>query len=193
MALRLRSLTGCATCKRRRKKCDEKKPICSACARLELRCWYEQKPAAHNVSANRAVPLLGHPGPATTPRLPKSPQPWRHQSISEKNAIHRAPSSVLAFYGPLCSEEVQDLRLVWQMMYQDELIYHATVACFSLVFGRLPQHGQLCRSSYCSALQQARERLTTRVLHRDDLIALQMTVFFLGLMDVSRWNLLSPC
>ncbi|KAJ5106897.1 hypothetical protein N7456_003572 [Penicillium angulare] len=37
----LRSRAGCLTCKRRRKKCDERKPICSGCQRNYLDCdWY---------------------------------------------------------------------------------------------------------------------------------------------------------
>lgn len=38
---RLRSAEGCLTCKRRRKKCDENKPRCGACKRLELRCLWK--------------------------------------------------------------------------------------------------------------------------------------------------------
>ena len=32
--------TGCVTCKSRRVKCDEKKPICNRCAALGKRCFY---------------------------------------------------------------------------------------------------------------------------------------------------------
>jgi hypothetical protein len=33
---RLRTKTGCISCRRRRKKCDELKPKCNACERLKL-------------------------------------------------------------------------------------------------------------------------------------------------------------
>lgn len=188
MAIRLRSRTGCAACRRRRKKCDERKPTCSACARLDLRCWYEEATAAHIISHDRGVTPPGHSEPIMNPRFCKNLPPWRYQSVYEQTIVHRAPSSISAFYGPLCSKEVQDLRLIWQMVHHDDLLYRATIACFSLVFGTTPQHGQLCRWSYCSALQQARERLTSRISYRNDLLVLQTTVFFLGLMDVSRCN-----
>lgn len=41
---RFRSLTGCFTCRRRKKKCDEKKPKCVACSRNKLQCAW---PAAN--------------------------------------------------------------------------------------------------------------------------------------------------
>ncbi|WEJ95617.1 hypothetical protein PSN45_003140 [Yamadazyma tenuis] len=35
-----RSKAGCLSCRRRKKKCDETKPICNACKRLNLECSY---------------------------------------------------------------------------------------------------------------------------------------------------------
>ncbi|KAJ1330848.1 C6 transcription factor Pro1 [Microdochium nivale] len=43
---RLRSLRGCWTCRLRRKKCDETRPVCATCSGLEINCQYgESKPA----------------------------------------------------------------------------------------------------------------------------------------------------
>lgn len=39
---KLRTKTGCSTCRTRRKKCDEAKPICSACHRLNIQCIYRE-------------------------------------------------------------------------------------------------------------------------------------------------------
>lgn len=42
---RLRSLRGCWTCRLRRKKCDETRPVCTTCSTLEVTCHYgEAKP-----------------------------------------------------------------------------------------------------------------------------------------------------
>lgn len=38
-----KSRTGCCTCKKRKKKCDEAKPTCGACKRLGLECNYSMK------------------------------------------------------------------------------------------------------------------------------------------------------
>ncbi|KAI0173861.1 fungal-specific transcription factor domain-containing protein [Pestalotiopsis sp. NC0098] len=41
----IRSFSGCWTCRLRRKKCDEKHPMCSTCAALEITCHYSyEKP-----------------------------------------------------------------------------------------------------------------------------------------------------
>ncbi|KAH7325562.1 fungal-specific transcription factor domain-containing protein [Stachybotrys elegans] len=37
-ARHMKSSNGCANCRRRRKKCDERRPICGDCARLNLHC-----------------------------------------------------------------------------------------------------------------------------------------------------------
>lgn len=37
---RQRSRKGCYTCRRRKKRCSEEKPVCSACVRLKLECSY---------------------------------------------------------------------------------------------------------------------------------------------------------
>ncbi|KPM36481.1 hypothetical protein AK830_g10078 [Neonectria ditissima] len=45
MSAKVRSNAGCWTCRLRRKKCDEKRPICDGCGALEIQCYYdEQKP-----------------------------------------------------------------------------------------------------------------------------------------------------
>ncbi|CAH0055612.1 unnamed protein product [Clonostachys solani] len=40
-----RSKTGCRACRRRKVRCDERKPVCSACERLNLPCAYGSGPA----------------------------------------------------------------------------------------------------------------------------------------------------
>src|ERR1700712_5507928 len=37
-----RTSNGCWTCRLRRKKCDEKPPVCDACAALHITCHYGQ-------------------------------------------------------------------------------------------------------------------------------------------------------
>ncbi|KAJ5249169.1 fungal-specific transcription factor domain-containing protein [Penicillium chermesinum] len=38
-----RSSNGCWTCRLRRKKCDERQPVCDACAALYITCYYNQE------------------------------------------------------------------------------------------------------------------------------------------------------
>ncbi|KAM5355326.1 hypothetical protein ACJ41O_001972 [Fusarium nematophilum] len=45
MSAKVRSNAGCWTCRLRRKKCDEGRPVCEACGTLEITCHYgEEKP-----------------------------------------------------------------------------------------------------------------------------------------------------
>ncbi|KAI8674800.1 Zn(2)-C6 fungal-type domain-containing protein [Fusarium keratoplasticum] len=49
----IRSRTGCFTCRRRKKKCDEKKPVCSGCKRNKLEChWPEPTNNNNNNSSS---------------------------------------------------------------------------------------------------------------------------------------------
>ncbi|KAI1377765.1 hypothetical protein F4677DRAFT_444353 [Hypoxylon crocopeplum] len=43
-----RSKTGCSSCRRRKVRCDESKPVCNACTRLGLTCSYEPGRAANS-------------------------------------------------------------------------------------------------------------------------------------------------
>ncbi|KAI5467477.1 fungal-specific transcription factor domain-containing protein [Mariannaea sp. PMI_226] len=43
MSAKVRSNAGCWTCRLRRKKCDEKHPICEGCAALEITCHYDDE------------------------------------------------------------------------------------------------------------------------------------------------------
>ncbi|CAH0029727.1 unnamed protein product [Clonostachys rhizophaga] len=46
MSAKVRSNAGCWTCRLRRKKCDEERPICAGCQALEITCYFdEEKPS----------------------------------------------------------------------------------------------------------------------------------------------------
>lgn len=45
----LKSKFGCDRCKLRRKKCDEQRPVCDTCARLNLICKYSTNPLAQEL------------------------------------------------------------------------------------------------------------------------------------------------
>ncbi|KAI1764437.1 hypothetical protein GGR53DRAFT_323431 [Hypoxylon sp. FL1150] len=48
-----RSKTGCSSCRRRKVRCDETKPLCQACQRLGLTCSYEPGRAANSAETLR--------------------------------------------------------------------------------------------------------------------------------------------
>lgn len=58
-----RSRAGCLSCKERKKKCDETRPRCSDCRRLNLPCrWWSRSPVSGSVSElDRQSPSQGVP------------------------------------------------------------------------------------------------------------------------------------
>ncbi|KAK5061154.1 hypothetical protein LTR84_007696 [Exophiala bonariae] len=53
---KLRTKTGCSTCRTRRKKCDEVRPICSACHRLNIQCVYREASSSSEESRDSSEP-----------------------------------------------------------------------------------------------------------------------------------------
>jgi len=75
-----KSRTGCHTCKQRRVKCSEEKPICSGCRRLGLDCQYfsvlrqrEQLSSSLLVGAAAASAAAGRGQQEVTPTVSTSP------------------------------------------------------------------------------------------------------------------------
>ena len=54
MVRRLRTLSGCLTCRRRRKKCDEARPQCTSCSKLGLRCVWNSSTGSSEGKAHRS-------------------------------------------------------------------------------------------------------------------------------------------
>ncbi|GJN74789.1 C6 transcription factor [Purpureocillium lilacinum] len=63
----IRSRTGCFTCRRRKKKCNEEKPICSGCKRNKLDCrWPTEAASSSSLSTSSSSTITGK-------NLPPSP------------------------------------------------------------------------------------------------------------------------
>lgn len=75
-------ITGCASCKARKIKCDELRPQCSACARFDTPCHYEY------------IPLRSQPN---SPR-PILPAPKHHGAVGPSLCI--VPKSVFGSLAP---------------------------------------------------------------------------------------------
>ncbi|KAG8416435.1 hypothetical protein J3458_007021 [Metarhizium acridum] len=75
-----KSRTGCQRCRARRVKCDEAKPICSNCTRLQLTCLYDRvKPASQppppplpSSSSSSSTAAKEAPGPESIADPPES-------------------------------------------------------------------------------------------------------------------------
>nr|RBQ91658.1 hypothetical protein FVER53263_02340 [Fusarium verticillioides] len=91
----IRSRTGCFTCRKRKKKCDESKPICSGCKRNKLDCvWPEPQPAkgpsrssfgAASTSSQQSVASLrqGHDADSVNDPVIPDPVPEEEDRAAE--------------------------------------------------------------------------------------------------------------
>lgn len=68
---KLRTKSGCLACRARRKKCDEQRPVCGACDRLQLNCFwpappYNEPPILESVPTPDPQPIQPSQVSATT-------------------------------------------------------------------------------------------------------------------------------
>ncbi|EXK86419.1 hypothetical protein FOQG_09691 [Fusarium oxysporum f. sp. raphani 54005] len=94
--------SGCLTCKTRRVKCDEGKPVCARCIRGDFVCdGYETKPTKHEtvlVPPSQVVPLRVLPlAPSTLPGLDGHSVPYL-----DAFRYHVAPELSGSFYMDFC-------------------------------------------------------------------------------------------
>ncbi|KAK1660109.1 fungal-specific transcription factor domain-containing protein [Colletotrichum godetiae] len=64
----VRSREGCLTCKRRKVKCDESRPRCSHCERLNLECKW--RPQSSSFAAHAMLAAAGSSGSGRSPAIP---------------------------------------------------------------------------------------------------------------------------
>lgn len=83
-----RSRTGCATCRKRKRKCDETRPACRACTARGVEC------GGYNLELRwgNAVASRGHLAGATTPVRPPANSSSSSSSIRASSASRRPPS-----------------------------------------------------------------------------------------------------
>lgn len=169
----LRSQKGCMTCRKRRKKCDEKRPVCDSCVRLNLQCSYDPSHVtyrgARKLGRAEVMMLLipTDPGDCTAPAT-----------------FDFIRQSTLAFYVPTCQASTKDLSNLWQIAFDDKLVRDSLTACFSVVRGSRPNCGLLDRQVYGRTLAVLRHRMEPDQLTDSELLSTSIAVNFLGLMEV---------
>lgn len=65
--------TGCVTCKARRVKCGEERPICHNCRNLDRTCHYRPTPQSYRQASSEEHEELDRKGPTPLPELSLSP------------------------------------------------------------------------------------------------------------------------
>lgn len=183
---RLRSKTGCWTCRLRRKKCDEQRPICAACAQLGLgsRCTFPE--GAARPDRKKCLTTLG----TFDIRLPaKDDQAlplFRHVTSRDIEVIGGIPQMVSSFYVPMASQELKGCGDSMRLILFDELVRDSVIMCFSPF--AFPQTSAMVSSNgkvLKRVLIQLRS-LLPRVsgLDHPTILCLSMAVNFVGLTEV---------
>lgn len=95
----LKSRKGCSTCKKRRVKCDEAKPLCNNCLRMKLSCGYVEDGGDHGPPSKKLKPEVKSEdeqvlsSPDTQQATPaKSPSP----NVKQDNSVSSLIASVLS-------------------------------------------------------------------------------------------------
>ncbi|RGP77481.1 hypothetical protein FLONG3_4400 [Fusarium longipes] len=71
----IRSRTGCFTCRKRKKKCDESKPICSGCKRNKLDCIWPEPATNNSSSTSSSTTTTNNTKVATAAEAPRPSRP----------------------------------------------------------------------------------------------------------------------
>ena len=86
-----RSKNGCSSCRRRKVRCDESKPVCNACTRLGLTCSYEPNRASSSADTPRyRVRFVNSRYTKLSPDEPKDA--YQPQSASPRILKHHVDS-----------------------------------------------------------------------------------------------------
>lgn len=93
-----RSRSGCLTCRRRKKRCDECRPICNACMRLRLQCTYPLPGDRKNKKKKKTgidLPAAEKPSGTSGENLVGFEAPFKPESIIDHSrCVEFSPSLV---------------------------------------------------------------------------------------------------
>lgn len=174
---RTNSHSGCSRCKQRRKKCDEARPQCSACAKWKWACIYGSSEPSH--PARSTVQLKLRSSGLSGGLIQNGEQEV------EGWVLRDIPQSIKAFFSPLTAAHIQKLQTLWQLMAGHELLRNALVACFSVILEQTEPLTQLSQNSYGRTLRTLRSSVTSDSLDQESFMCVIASIVFLGKMEVS--------
>lgn len=188
---RLTSKTGCSRCKLRRKKCDEKRPTCSACARWPQwrdSCSYVTPLHVPHSSSLIASKALAGPSKALSIH---SPGGIRQQDKEmEARILQITPELLGHLFSPTSARPVRDLQIMWQLMMSNQILRNACVACFSRFLEDSTALTTLSQEAYGRCLQALRSKILKINLDEETAISVVISMVFLGKLEVSTSEIL---
>jgi hypothetical protein len=181
-----RSRLGCLPCRRRKKKCDEAKPICTACQRNCIGCvwpssfYKKEKEGREQIVGQDAMfvrsTILAYAGAITSAEIPVSLFPLvLPGSVSPAGEtwkiLHHYINDTANRLVCLQDSENPFLHTILPAALKDELLMHSLLALAGVhLMRRLPQNSSSIESSTCQnyirALKSLRVDLSS--ILRDD-------------------------
>ncbi|ESK84143.1 c6 transcription [Moniliophthora roreri MCA 2997] len=123
-----KSRSGCLTCRKRRIKCDETKPVCRKCYRRDLECVQRPK-NEHNQERQQQQEIVVYK-PLTAP----TPIPM---GITSRQIMHHFATATSTSFNsaPGCTNIM--CTLPPQLSWNNQHLFHALLSCAALHLGRL--------------------------------------------------------
>lgn len=196
---RLRTKTGCITCRDRRKKCDERRPVCQACQRLNIYCCYRDgsegiksptpSPTLAVVAESHAeehdsVEIIPIPSPQST-SLHLRPRGLRTQR--DYDLFHYCSERFIQLLTiPDATYEFRDAAHVFAVGFDEPWVMHAALAPAALHASHaelLPKENAIVYTqSALEGLRHATERVMASPESRETFLAASL---FMGVFEVS--------
>lgn len=181
----LRAKTGCQRCRQRKKKCDEKRPRCSACQRWGFLCIWPALDRASGAVAWGQNLFSGNLFPGTVRTLNGHGCPcFRDQAqfflLEQFNPIYQT------FICPLAGNDYVNLSGFVSIALSEPWTRHALVALVGYIFFARTANKQWeehALASYQMAVVRLRDKVRHELHHRD-LVPVLVAATCLGLMEV---------
>ncbi|KIW10973.1 hypothetical protein PV08_10272 [Exophiala spinifera] len=191
---KLRTKTGCHKCRERRKKCDEKKPKCGACTKLQLHCSYRESawlpgpPSNHSRSSattpdpeDQVVDLI-LPSPQSStlsfnPSVLMTKRDWMVFQYASTRFIQLLTT-------PDARDEFRDVSFVFAMGFYKPWVMHAILAPAALhasCAALMPQEDAMVYTE--SALRGLRKAIEQSELTADKGETFLAASLFLGVFE----------
>lgn len=196
---RLRTKTGCLKCRERRKKCDERRPICSACERLHIECVYRKSSSSSGASPqlNQSSPRAQSPespvvSPSSTTAIatPRITSLWvRPEGIRTErdwNILHYCSTTYIQLLTtPDATSEFRDVSFILSAGFDVPWVMHAALAPAALHASHaalIPREEAIAYTqSALQGLRRAVQGSRTQPASNESLLAASM---FLGVFEV---------